>query len=109
MRQFLRRCAAIGVALVLGLVLTEGLLRLLQLAPTNSVVTVTETEFRSLPGLLSPHQNLTDRRDPRLPYRLTTNSLGYRGPEISLRKERDEVRILFTGDSFVFGDFVADD
>ena len=42
-RQLLQRCAVIGVALVLGLVLTEGLLRLLQLAPTNSVVTVTET------------------------------------------------------------------
>ena len=109
MRKSLQRCAAIGVALVLGLVLTEGLLRLLQLAPTNSVVTVTETEFRSSPGLLSPHQNLTDRRDPRLPYRLTTNSLGYRGTEFPLRKERDAFRILFTGDSFAFGDFVGDD
>ena len=109
MRQSLQRCAALGVALVLGLSLTEGLLRLLQLAPTNSVVTVTETEFRSLPGLLSPHQNLIDRRDPRLPYRLTTNSLGYRGPEFPLPRERDEVRILFTGDSFAFGDFVGDD
>ena len=108
-RGLLIRCTAIGVGLLAALVLTEGMLRLLHLAPTNGLATVTEAEFRAVPGLLSPHQNFVDRRDPRLPHRVTTNSLGYRGSEFPLRKERGEVRVLFTGDSFAYGDFVNDD
>jgi hypothetical protein len=73
------------------------------------VSTVTEKEFSSVPGILSPGQRVIDRRDPRLPHRVTTNSLGYRGREVAARKQPGELRILFAGDSFVYGDFVNDD
>jgi len=109
MRQVLVRCIAVAGGLLAGLVAAEGLLRALGAAPTNGVTTVTEKEFWSVPGILSPGQRLIDRRDPRLPYRVTTNSLGYRGSEVAARKPPGELRILFTGDSFVYGDFVNDD
>jgi lysophospholipase L1-like esterase len=114
MRQDLRRrlaipALAIAAGLVAGLVVAEGVLRAVGAAPTNGVTTVTEREFRSVPGMLSPGQDVIDRRDPRLPHRVTTNSLGYRGSDIAPRKPSGELRILFVGDSFVYGDFVNDD
>jgi len=108
-KQFLIRGLAIAGGLLAGLVVAEGLLRALGAAPTDGVTTVTEKEFWSVPGILSPGQRVLDRRDPRLPHRVTTNSLGYRGREIAALKEPGELRILFTGDSFVYGDFVNDD
>ncbi|HEV8305293.1 MAG TPA: SGNH/GDSL hydrolase family protein [Gemmatimonadales bacterium] len=108
-RQILIRCVAVGGGLLAGLVAAEGLLRALGAAPTDGVTTVTEQEFRSVPGILSPGQHVIDRRDPRLPHRVSTNSLGYRGKEVAARKAPGELRILFTGDSFVYGDFVNDD
>jgi len=108
-RQFLIRGLAIAGGLLAGLVVAEGLLRALGAAPTDGVTTVTEKEFWSVPGILSPGQRVIDRRDPRLPHRVTTNSMGYRGAEIAARKQPGEFRILFTGDSFVYGDFVNDD
>ncbi len=108
-RQFLIRSIAAGAGLLAGLVVVEVLLRALGAAPTNGVTTVTEKEFWSVPGILSPGQRLIDRRDPRLPHRVSTNSLGYRAREVAARKPPGELRILFTGDSFVYGDFVNDD
>jgi lysophospholipase L1-like esterase len=81
----------------------------LRLAPTNGVTTVTEGEFRSLPGIFSPGQQLVDRRNPLLPHHVTIDSLGYRGAEFPRRKAPREFRILLTGDSFSYGDFVDDD
>lgn len=109
MCRFLIRCATVGAGLLAGLVVAEGVLRALGAAPTNGVTSVTEKEFASVPGILSPGQRLIDRRDPRLPHRVTTNSLGYRGEEVAGRKPPGELRLLFAGDSFVYGDFVDDD
>jgi len=109
MRQGFVRCAAIGIGVVVALMLAEGVLRLLHLAPADGVATVTEAEFRSIPGILAPDQDLVDARNSRLPYHMTSDSLGYRGHGFPRRKDAGEFRILFTGDSFVYGDFVADD
>src|SRR5206468_8813274 len=108
-RPVLIRGIAVGAGLLAGLVVVEGLLRVLGAAPTNGVNSVTEKEFSSVPGILSPGQRLIDRSNPRLPLFVTTNSLGYRGGELAARKPPGELRILFTGDSFVYGDFVHDD
>ena len=43
----------------------------------------------AIPAISAPRQDLIDRRDPHLPFHVTTNS--------------------FTGDSFTFGDVVDDD
>ncbi len=108
-RTIIIRCLAVGGGLFAGLLVAEGVLRVLGAAPTSGVTTVTEQQFRSLPGIFAPGQDLIDRRDPRLPHHVTTNSLGYRGPDIAEGKPSGELRVLFIGDSFVYGDFVNDD
>ena len=110
----MRRTLALGaVSTVLGvmsaLVLMEGLLRVFDVAPTDGVTTVTEAEFRSVPGLLAPGQALIDRHVPALPHRVHVNSLGYRGRELARNKATGEIRILMVGDSFTYGDFVNDE
>ena len=92
-----------------ALLLAEGVLRLAHLAPTNGLATVDAAEFRTIPGIFAPAQDLIDRRDPRLPYHVTIDSLGFRGTDFPQSKPPGETRILFTGDSFTFGDFVDDD
>jgi hypothetical protein len=109
LRSFIIRCGAVASGLFIALALAEGILRALDAAPTDGVATVTTKEFDALPGILSPGQSLIDRRDPRLPHRVTTNDLGYRGEEIAATKPPGQLRILFTGDSFAYGDFVDDD
>jgi len=51
-------------------------------------------------GILAPDQDVVDARNSRLPYHMTSDSLGYRGHGFPRRKEAGEFRILFTGDSF---------
>ncbi len=109
MRHLLIRCAVVGICLLVALMLAEVGLRLLGLAPPDGVATVTEAQFQSIPGILLPDQDLVDRRDRRLPHHVTTNALGYRGPAFPLIKRPGEFRILLTGDSFAYGDFVNDD
>lgn len=108
MRGLVVRIAAVGAGLAAGVLLSEGALRVVKLAPTVGVVTASEREFGSIPGILSPEQDLVDRRHPRLPYHVVADSLGYRGLPFPRRKPPGEFRVLFTGDSFVFGDFVND-
>lgn len=92
---------ALGVA--------ELVLRSTGLVSARGLHTVDLAEFDAIPGMFSPGQDLIDERIPELPYRVTTNRLGYRGPELVAGKSPGERRILFIGDSFTFGDFVEDD
>ncbi len=96
-------------AVVAALVLSEVLLRLLKLAPTEGIVTMNARQFDRLPGIFAPNQVVNDRRIPALAVVVTVDSLGYRGADFPRRKAPGEVRVLVVGDSFVFGDYVADD
>jgi hypothetical protein len=98
-----------GLGVIAALVVIEGLLRVLALAPTDGVSTVSEAEFRSIPGLLAPGQELVDWRLRALPHRVHVNSLGYRGGEFARTKAAGEIRILMVGDSFTYGEFVNDE
>src|SRR5688572_10009858 len=108
-----RRLALIATAAALGaaggLVVSEGVLRAFDLAPTAGVATVTEAQFGSIPGLLAPNQDVTDRRKAALSHRVRVNGLGYRGPEFPRTKPSGETRLVMAGDSFTYGDFVNDD
>ena len=102
------RIAALCLAGLAFLLIAELVLRLAGLAPTTGVYTVTESEFERVPGLFSPNQNVSDTRNPNLPHRATTGTLGYRGPDFPLAKPPGQARILVVGDSFAYGDFVDD-
>src|SRR5207253_9573389 len=69
-----------------ALLIAEGVLRLAHLAPTEGLATVNAGEFAAIPGIFAPRQDLIDRRDPHLPYHVTTNSLGYRGSDVPQSK-----------------------
>jgi len=108
-RETLNRIVALSIGLMLALGITELVLRIFGLAPVGGVATVTESEYARLPGIFAPDQSLIDRHKPALPFRVTIDSLGYRGPGFPRRKATGERRVVLAGDSFVFGEYVDDD
>jgi lysophospholipase L1-like esterase len=98
---------AMGVV-VLALVLAEALLRVTGLAYPGGVSTMTDAQFRRLPGMYAPNQRVLSRDVPALPHRVTIDSLGYRGAAVARVKPPGEWRVLFTGDSFTYGSYVDD-
>lgn len=107
--EWTRRLLIAGASLLLALAAAEAVLRAFRLAPVRGVHTVTQPEFERVPGLFGPGQSLVDRRKPALPYRVNIDSLGYRGADLPRKKPAGELRIVMVGDSFTFGDFVADE
>lgn len=108
MRRFARGLVLAILAGTLSLLVAEGVLRLLGLAPTTGLTTVSASEFDRIPGILSPQLRFIDLRNRELPHRVTVDSLGYRGAPFSRVKPKGEVRVLMAGDSFIYGDFVDD-
>ena len=106
MRFLIVRMAAIGIGCIMALALAEVLLRVMQLAPSQGVGSVTQADFIRYPGLLTPGQELVDLDKPALPYQVRINSLGYRGANFPTEKPAGEFRVLAVGDSFTYGDFV---
>ena len=91
----------------LGLLAAEIALRLTPYgADRGGVFTANEAEFERIPGIFSPGQAVVVRQIRELTYRVNIDSLGYRGANFPRAKGPGELRILFAGDSFVFGDFV---
>lgn len=99
-------CVIIGLVCV-GL--AELGLRVGGFAPSESAVTVTTSEFERVPGLFKPGQDVLDRSKPALEHRVHINNLGFRGDDFPLEKGKGEIRILFVGDSFIYGDYVDDE
>ena len=75
----------------------------------GGVFTVTSAEFEQIPGIFAPNQDAEVNQIPQLRYRVRIDSLGYRGQQLPRSKPDGEFRILYVGDSFVFGDFVDDE
>jgi hypothetical protein len=108
MRSLLTRLLIVAAAFVIALLAAEALLRLLDLAPTSSVMTVNARQFERIPGIFAPNQRLVDNRLPALPHQVSIDSLGFRGPHFPRRKPPGELRIVMAGDSFTYGDGVHD-
>ena len=89
------------IGLFTGLVIVELLLRVFQMGlPDGGVPQMSASDFEVLPGVLTPNQDVLDREIRRLPFRVRTDSLGYRGADFPRAKPADEFRILMVGDSF---------
>jgi len=101
--------ALLAAGLVLALGVAEATLRVLHLAPTRGLTTVTAEQFDRLPGLFSPNAAFTDMRNPNLPHRVRVDSLGFRGADIPRAPKAGTLRVVMLGDSFVYGDFVHDE
>jgi lysophospholipase L1-like esterase len=100
----------VAVSLVVALAVAELLLRLTGLSPPQGTIfTVDQDEFDRIPGMLEPGASRLVHETAGLPYRASIDSLGYRGPDFPREPEPGEVRVLFIGDSVVFGSFVDDE
>lgn len=100
---------ATALGLLFAIVIAEIALRALSLAPSEAISTVTESEFRRVPGIFGPDQHIIDRQMTALPFAVRIDSLGYRGAGFPVHKRPGELRILAIGDSFTYGDFVDND
>ena len=109
LRRVVGVLALIVVGTAAGLLITEVVLRVFDLAPAPGLFTVSEDEFREVPGIFVPGQSVVERPGTDFEHHITINAMGYRGREIPKTKPPGELRILFTGDSFTWGHNVDDD
>jgi hypothetical protein len=97
----------VGAGLFAGLVIAECAVRVRKLAPTSVVATADTEAFARVPGVYAPSRRWDGLGRRHLPFSAAINSLGYRGAEPPADAAA-ALRVLFVGDSFVFGDFVRD-
>ena len=57
-RKVIIRLTLLGIGCVISLLVLESVIRVLQLAPSQGVGSVTESDFSRIPGLLTPGQDL---------------------------------------------------
>ncbi|HVP39740.1 MAG TPA: SGNH/GDSL hydrolase family protein, partial [Candidatus Saccharimonadales bacterium] len=108
MRRVILPLVGVFVAVIVALGIAEVALRVFHLAPSSGVATVDAADFARLPGIFAPNQHVRVTDIPALPYWVTIDSLGFRGPDFPRVKPAGEFRLLFIGDSETFGDFVDD-
>lgn len=109
MRRFATAGLLAAMAGALAFVVAEVALRVLKLAPSKTVTTVSAAEFGRVPGLLSPGTEIVDLQNPALPHRVRVDSLGFRGQDFSRVPPEGTFRIAMLGDSFVYGTMVDDE
>jgi GDSL-like Lipase/Acylhydrolase family len=102
------RVLFVAAGLLAGVVIAECAVRAVALAPTAVVATADTEAFARVPGVYAPSRRWDGLGRRHLPFSATINSLGYRGVE-PRADATAALRVLFVGDSFVFGDFVRDD
>ncbi|HKY33391.1 MAG TPA: hypothetical protein VJV23_12700 [Candidatus Polarisedimenticolia bacterium] len=104
-RLVVRLALCAGITLFLA----ELLLRVAEAGPVRSLQYARPGAGGPGRGPFHPDQRFMDRFDPRRPYRIAVNSLGYRGEEISVEKPPGTVRIVALGGANTFGRHVEGD
>lgn len=101
---------AFGAGLILvTLSLAEFALRMSGRVSTQGVHVALAPTYDKIPGVFDPGQHVTERPRAELAHRVSINSLGFRGEQVTLEKTPGKFRILCLGDSFTFGSFVNDE
>jgi lysophospholipase L1-like esterase len=96
-----------AAAAVLAVAFAELVVRALALAPTTGIALVDAATFDRIPGIFMPSRRWRGvGRSVR--FDATIDGLGFRGAGPDPGPSADALRIVFVGDSFVFGDGVAD-
>jgi lysophospholipase L1-like esterase len=94
---------------VFVLFVSEGFLRIFGFGSAQGLHTASDPIFNRIPGIFEPNQHFLYKDNPKIPFKVFINSLGFRGPEITLKKASKTIRILCLGDSNTFGYVVDDD
>jgi lysophospholipase L1-like esterase len=102
----IRNLVLLSLAMLVGVLLSEGILRATGMVAIDGVFTVDADDFERIPGIFAPDRSVEVRGV--LPHTVTINALGYRGPPLARDKPEGETRLFATGDSFLFGDLVSD-
>lgn len=99
-----------GLGLVLvTLSLAEFALQMTGRVSTEGVHVALAPTYDKIPGVFDPGQRVTERPRAELTHRISINSLGFRGEEVTLEKDLVKFSIICLGDSFTFGSFVNDE
>lgn len=109
LKKIISGCLIIFVVLLAVVTLSEAMLRLSGRVAVKGLHTASDQVFENIPGIFEPGQDFIYRANPKLPFHISINSLGFRGPEINREKPPGTIRVLCLGDSLTFGDFVNDD
>lgn len=104
----LSKVLMLALGAVAGMLLAEGLLRVLG-AERGGVFTVSAEEFEQVPGIFEPGLEGVTVTDWGHSWRTSIDTLGYRGTNFPRRKPDGEYRVFFAGDSFAFGYLVNND
>ena len=104
----LKNLALAAVSTTIFLFGIELVLRVTQIVPARTLEYVTPAMWNEIPGPLWPGQGFTDRFKRSLPYTISVNELGFRGPEAHAEKSPGTIRVLCLGDSYTFGAYVDD-
>jgi hypothetical protein len=104
-KRFLFLAVLVFFSLVFALLLAEMSLRLVAPQPLAAPL-YRETDFGY--SLLPDLRHEPTESDAGIPYRITTNRLGFRGREVPVPKSPGTRRVLVLGDSFPFGVGVSD-
>lgn len=99
--------SAVSTLVMVGLL--EAGLRYSGSVPTYSLEYATPGMWAVNPGPFRPGQSYVDRFIRDLPYHVSINRHGLRGPDFERPKPEDRFRILALGDSYTYGTYVGDD
>src|SRR5213594_3593451 len=83
----------VGLVLV-TLLLAEFALRMTGRVSTEVVHVASDPTYDKIPGVFGPGQRVTERPRPELAHRISINSLGFRGEQMTLEKAPEKFRIL---------------
>lgn len=108
-RRFFFPLLTITLAFAFAFLLVEVLLRVTGISGPPGAISVNEAQAERIPGVFVPRRTVVNRNPARFPHRITVNTLGYRGPELSYPRGEGTTRVFFAGDSFTWGDLVHDE
>jgi lysophospholipase L1-like esterase len=109
LKRFAFSAVMVCLTILFILVTAEMTLRLSGKVAVQGLHTASEEIFEQIPGVLEPGQDFIYRKKAELPFHVSINSLGYRGHEMTLKKNNGAIRVLCLGDSNTFGEFVNDE
>ncbi len=114
-KETLKKALTLTTSVVFTLLIGEILIRTLGIASVYTerrghyYISLFQQPYKGNPYHTHPANSTVTLRSPEFEYTRNTNSLGLRFPELPLKKDSGEIRIMALGDSFTDGDGAPQD